>query len=60
MPLDRRDQCASFDPLVNHYGKGPLTAVQPRLSGLVVDGPKTYDTMVQDNPYKNASQDPPA
>ena len=30
------------------------------LSGVVVDGPKTYNTMVQDNPGENASQDPPA
>ena len=41
MPLDRRDQCASFEPLIVHFGKGPLTAGQPGLSALVVDGPKT-------------------
>ena len=50
MPLNRRDQCASCEPLVNHFGKGPPTAGQPGLSVLVVGGPKTYDTMVQDNP----------
>ena len=27
---------------------------------MVVDGPKTYDTMVRDNPGKNTYQDPPA
>ena len=48
--LDRRDQWASFEPLVDRFRKGPPTAGQPRLSGLVVAGPKTYNTMVQDNP----------
>ena len=52
MPLDKRDQCASFEPLVVYFGKGPLTAGQSGLSALVVDGQKTYDTMVQDNPGK--------
>ena len=60
MPLDRRDQWASFEPLVIHFGKRPLTAGQPGLSALVVDGPKTDDTMVQDDPGKNTAQDPPA
>ena len=60
MLLDRRDQCASFEPLVVHFGSGPLTAGQSGLSALVVDGPKTDDTMVQDNPGKNVSQEPPA
>ena len=50
MPLDSRDQCASFEPLVDHFGKGPSTAGQPGLSGLVVGGPKTYNTMVKNNP----------
>ena len=49
-----------FEPLVVHFGTGPLTAGQPGLSALVVDGPKTYDTMVQDNPGKNTCEDPPA
>ena len=60
MPLDKRDQCASFEPLVVHFGTVPLTAGQSGLSALVVDGPKTDDTMVQNNPGKNTSQDPPA
>ena len=60
MPLDKRDQCAFFKPLVVHFGKGPLTAGQSGLSALVGDGPKTYDTMVKDNPGKNASEAPPA
>ena len=60
MPLDRRDQCVSFKPLVARFGKGLLTAGQPGLSVLVVDGPNTDDTMVQDDPGKNATQDPPA
>ena len=50
MLLDRRDQCTSFDPLVDHFGKGPTTASQPRLSGLVDGGPKPYNAMVQHNP----------
>ena len=52
MPLDRRDQCAFFEPLVVHFGKGPLPSGQPGLSALVLDGPITYNTMVQDNPAK--------
>ena len=60
MPLDRRDQWASFEPLVVHFCKGPLTSLQPGLSALVVDGPKTYHAMVQDNPGKNPSEAPPA
>ena len=60
MSFNRRDQCASFEPLVVYFGKGPLTAGQSGLSALVVDGPKTYDTMVQDNPGKNASEASPA
>ena len=60
MPLDKRDQCASFEPLVVHFNKGPLTAGQSGLSALVVDGLKTDDTMVQDNPGKKSSQEPPA
>ena len=59
MPLDKRDQCASFEPLVVHFGKVPLTVGQSGLSALVVDGLKTDDTMVQDNPGKNSSQEPP-
>ena len=51
MSLYRRDQCASFDPLVDHFGKGPPIVSQPGLPGWIVDGPKTYDTIVQDNPY---------
>ena len=50
MPLDRRDNYACFEPLVTDIGKGPPTAGQPGLSGLVVGGPKIYDTMVLDNP----------
>ena len=50
MPLDRRDQCASFEPLVIYFGKGSHRAGQPGLPGLVVGGPKTYDTMVESNP----------
>ena len=57
-PLGRRDQCAPFEPLVDPIGKGPPTAGQSGLSGLVVGGPKTYDTMVQDYPEINTSQDP--
>ena len=60
MPLDNRDQCASFDPLVVHFGTRPLIAGQSGLSALVVDGPNTDDTMVQGDPGKNATQDPPA
>ena len=60
MPFDKRDQYASFKPLVVHFGKGPLTAGQPGLSALVVDGSKTYDTMVKDNPGKNTSEAAPA
>ena len=47
MPLDKRDQCTSFEPLVVHFGKGPLIAGQSGLLALVGDGPKTYDTMVK-------------
>ena len=60
MTSDREDQCASFKPLLVHFGKRPLTAGQSELSALVVDSPKTYDTMVQANPGKNTSQGPPA
>ena len=60
MFLDRRDQWASCKPLVVHFGSGTLTAGQSGLSVLVVDGPETYDTMVQDNPGKNNSHDSPA
>ena len=59
-PLDKRDQCASFEPLVVQFGKAALTAGQSGLSALGVAGSKTYDTMVQDNPGKNTCQDPPA
>ena len=59
MPLDKRDQCASFEPLVVHFNKGPLTAGQSGLSALVVDGLKTNDTMVQENPGINTSQEQP-
>ena len=59
MFLDRRDQCASFGPLVDHFGKELSTAGQIGLSGLVIDGPKTYDTMVQNNPCKSTSPDNP-
>ena len=38
--LDRRDQCASVEPLVVYFGIGPPPAGQPGLSGLVVDGQK--------------------
>ena len=58
MPLNRRPQCASCEPLVDHFGKGPPTPGQPGLSGLGVGSPKTYDTMVKKNPEINTSQDP--
>ena len=48
--FDRRHQCASFEPLVIYFGPGPLIASQPELTGLVVDGPKSYKNMVQNNP----------
>ena len=51
MPLDRRDQCTYFEPLVDHFDKGPLTAGQPGLSELIAGRPGTYDIMVQENPW---------
>ena len=54
------DQPASFELLVNFFGRGPPTAGQPGTSALMVGGPKSYNTMVQDNPGKNTYQAPPA
>ena len=56
--LDRRDQCVYFEPLVDHIGKGPPTVSQPGVSELVIGGPKTFDTMVQDNPKINGPHNP--
>ena len=39
--MDRRDQCASFEPLVIYFDPGPPPAGQPELTELVVGGPKT-------------------
>ena len=60
MPLDSRDQCALFEPLVDHSGKGPSTAGQPGLSGLVVGGwwSKNLQYHGQIQSLKNACQEP--
>ena len=58
MPLDRKDQCVPFEPLVDNFGRGPSTPSQAWLSGLVISGLKTYNTMVQNNPWKNICYDP--
>ena len=50
MLFDSRDHCASFEPLVGHFGKGPPPTGQPELTGLVVGGPKSYENMVKNNP----------
>ena len=50
MLFDRRDQCASFEPLFIYFGPGPPPAGQPELTGLVVGSPNSYKNMVQNNP----------
>ena len=56
MPLDKRDQCASFEPLVVYFGKGPPTHDQPGLSGLVVGGQQIYDIHAPSDSKKIASR----
>ena len=46
MLVDRRDQCASFEPLVIYFGPGPPPAGQPELTELVVGGPKTWSKTI--------------
>ena len=55
---NRRDQCASFEPLVDYFGPGPPTHDQPRLSGLVVGVQTMYNNHAQADPEINACQDP--
>ena len=56
--LNREDQFASFESLVDHFEKGPPTYGQPGLSGLVVGGPKWYNNYGPSDPKINACQDP--
>ena len=57
--LGRKDQCASFELLLNHIGKRAQTDDQPEPLALVVGGRKNDDTIVQTNPKNNAPHDPP-
>ena len=52
-----RDQCASFEPLVDPFGPGPPTHGQSGLSGLVVGGQKMHDSHAPSDSKKNACQD---
>ena len=54
---NREDQCASVEPLVDHFVKGPPTHGQPGLSGLVVGGPKRYKNHGASDPKINTCQD---
>ena len=41
---NRRDQCASVEPLVDYFGPVLRPHGQPGLSGLVVGGQEMYDS----------------
>ena len=55
---NREDQGPSVEPLVNHFSTGPPTHGQPRLSVVVVGGPKWYDSNGPPDPKINYCQDP--
>ena len=55
---NREDQWASFEPLVDHLEKGPPSHSKPRLSGLVIGGPKRYKNHGHSDPKRNACYEP--